>query len=80
MIRLNAWIAVFSAIGLLWYECGEDLLIFCYRMGCGAVATARPRVLELAPVQSILRTSLRNNVACSNPSFTFSARSTTPKD
>lgn len=37
MIRLDGWIAVFSAMGLLWYECGEDLAVFCYRISCGAV-------------------------------------------
>jgi hypothetical protein len=80
MIRLDGWIAIFSATSLLWYECREDLAVFCYRISCGAVAAVRLRALDLAPVQAIIRTSGRNNVACSNPSFTFSARSTILKD
>jgi hypothetical protein len=79
MIRLNAWIAAFSAMGLLWYECREDFFVFCYRIGCGALASARWRALEFAPVQAVIRTTARNNVACSNRSFTSSARSTIPK-
>ena len=80
MIRLDAWTAAFGAIGLLWYECREDLAVFCYRIGCGALASARSRALEFAPVQAVIRTTARNNSDCWNRSFTSSARFTTPKD
>jgi hypothetical protein len=80
MIRLDAWIlAVASGMGILWYECGEDFVLFCYRIGCGAIASASSRALEFAPVQAVVGTTSRNNVACSNRSFTSSARFTTPK-
>jgi hypothetical protein len=79
MIRLDTWTAAFGAMGLLWYECREDFVLFCYRIGCGALASARSRALEFAPVQAVIRTTARNNAACSNRSFTSSARSTTPK-
>jgi len=32
MNRLNAWIAVFGTFGVLWYECGDDFALFCYRI------------------------------------------------
>ena len=81
MIRLDAWIvAVLSAMGLLWYESREDFVVFCYRIGCGALASARSRALEFAPVQAVIRTTARNNADCLNRSFISSARSTTPKD
>jgi hypothetical protein len=43
MIRLDGWVALFSAISFLWYECREDFAVFCYRITCGAVAAARSR-------------------------------------
>lgn len=81
MIRLNAWTALFSAMGLLWHECGQDFGFFCYRIGCGALTAARSRALELAPaIQAVTKSAVRNNDACSNPFFTFSERCTTLKD
>ncbi len=44
MMRWNAWVGVFSFMGLLWHECGEDLGVFCYRMGCTAFAAVRTRL------------------------------------
>jgi len=48
-MRLNACYAVFAAVGLLWYECGDDFGVFCYRIGCGVFNVARERALELVP-------------------------------
>lgn len=80
MIRPNTWTAVFTAMGLLWHESGQDFGFFCYRIGCGALTAARSRALELAPVsQAVTKFSVRHNDACSNPSFTCSAPSTTQK-
>jgi hypothetical protein len=79
MTNLNAWYAVLAGMGLLWYECGHDFGIFCYRIGCGVFSAARERAFELAPLRATTNMA-RTNTACSNRSFTFSARSTTPKD
>ena len=80
MIRFEGWIVALSTLGLLWYECREDLGVFCYRITCGAVAAVRTRALQLATVQDFTRLFAENKIACSNPSSTFCALSTTPKD
>jgi hypothetical protein len=49
MMRINAWYALLAAAGLLWYECGHDFGVFCYRIGCGVFNLARERALELVP-------------------------------
>jgi hypothetical protein len=79
MIRLNAWYAVLAALGLLWYECGHDFGVFCYRIGCGVFSVARERALELAPLR-VATNPVRTSAACSNRFFIFSAHSTTPRD
>lgn len=73
------WYAVFAGVSLLWHECGHDLGVFCYRIGCGVFSAARERAFELVPLRAITN-PVRTNAACSNRSFTFSARFTTPKD
>lgn len=61
---------------VLWQECGENLALFCYRMGLGAFFTVRSRALAGLPVaQSTLR-DLRNSAACSNRFEIFSIKST----
>ena len=68
-------------LSLLWHESGQDLGVFCYRIGCGALTVAHSRALELAPVAlTVAKTSLRKTDACSKRSYTFFARSTTPTD
>ncbi len=79
MMNLNAWYAVFAGAALLWHECGHDLGIFCYRIGCGVFCAARERAFELVPLRATMN-PVRTNAACSNRSFTFSARFTNPKD
>jgi hypothetical protein len=79
MMRINAWYAIFAALGLLWYECGHDFGVFCYRIGCGVFSVARERALELVPQRATIN-PVRTRAACSNRSFIFSAHSTTPKD
>jgi len=78
-MRMNAWYALFSALGLLWYECGDDLGVFCYRIGCGLFTVARQRAVERAPL-AVTRTAMRTKAACSNRFFTSSALYTTLKD
>ena len=79
MMNLNAWYAVFAGVGLLWHECGHDLGIFCYRIGCGVFFAARERAFELVPLIATMN-PVRTKAACSNRSFTSSVRFTTPKD
>ena len=79
MMNLNTWYAVMAGMGLLWHECGFDFGVFCYRIGCGMFRAAREGTLELVPLRATMNPA-RTNAACSNRSFTFSARSTTPKD
>ena len=78
MIRLTALIAAVIASFLLWYECGEDIGVFCYRIGLGAFTTLRSRTLVPVPASQI--NISRDRTACSNPSSTFSTRSTVQTD
>jgi hypothetical protein len=81
MIRLSAWIAAFTMLLFLWHECGEDIGLFCYRIGLGAFTNMRSRSLVLAPITDSKNLSTaRHYSECSTPSSTFSTRSTTPKD
>ena len=79
MMNLNAFYAALSGVGLLWYECGDDFGVFCYRIGCDMFSAARERVFEPAPLRTTTN-PVRTNAACSNRSFIFSAHFTTPKD
>jgi hypothetical protein len=79
MKSLNAWYALLAGLGLLWYECGHDFGLFCYRIGCGMFSAARERAFELVPLRATMN-PVRTQAACSNRSFISSARSMTPKD
>jgi hypothetical protein len=79
MINLNTFYATLFALGALWYECGDDFGIFCYRIGCGVFSAARERAVGLVPLRATTN-PVRTNAACSNLSFTFSAPSTTRQD
>jgi hypothetical protein len=78
MIRLGALIAAVITSLLLWHECGEDVGVFCYRIGLGAFTTLRSRTLVPVPASQIILS--RDRFACSNPSSTFSTRSTVQTD
>lgn len=78
MIRLGALIAAVIASLLLWHECGEDVGVFCYRIGLGAFTTLRSRTLVTVPASQINLS--RDRSACSIPSSTFSSRSTVQTD
>jgi hypothetical protein len=81
MIRLSSWIAAITAMGFLWHECGEDLGIFCYRIGCNVFTFTRKETLALVPVRHTIPGNLaRANAACSNRSFTFSNPSMIRRD
>jgi hypothetical protein len=77
MIRLGAMIAAVTASLILWHECGEDIGVFCYRIGLGAFTTLRSRTLVPVPVP--VRIILRTRAACSNRSDTSSTLFTTSK-
>ncbi len=73
MIRSAWWLLLAYAIVGLWQECGENLAIFCYRIGWEMISNLRARALSLVPV------SVRSEAACWNPSFTSFTHSTTRK-
>lgn len=75
MIRLVLWgAAAVVALVVLWQECGENVGVFCYRIGSRLFARARPG--ELCPV----RAAEKAPFACSSSSEIFSTRSTMWKD
>jgi hypothetical protein len=78
MIRFAVFFAAVITSVVLWYECGEDIVVFCYRIGLGAFAMLRTRALIPVPVAQM--NFSRNRSACSNPSSTSSTRSTPPTD
>jgi hypothetical protein len=81
MIRLSAYLAFFAMLLLLWHECGEDLGVFCYRIGLGAVTNVRSRSRALVPVSNAVNLSnVRPNSECSTPSSTSFIRFTARTD
>lgn len=78
MIRLGALVTAVVASLLFWHECGEDIGVFCYRIGWGAFALARSRALIVAP--ACLWNRARTRAECSNPSDIFSTRYTAQRD
>ncbi len=71
MIRIGIWLAALTVPILLWHECGEDVGVFCYRIGLGAFTSMRSRVLVPVPVRDSLHSSAaRNNAECSFASST----------
>jgi hypothetical protein len=81
MTRINFWLAALTVPLLLWHECGEDIGVFCYRIGLGALTAVRSRTLALVPVRNSIDSSfVRINTECSTPSFTSSTHFLTPTD
>jgi hypothetical protein len=81
MIRLGVLLAAVGALIFLWHECGEDLGVFCYRIGSGAFTGSRSRALVPVPVRNSNDYSVaRNNPECLTPSFASSTRFLTPTD
>lgn len=77
MIRFAALLTVFTGLLLVWHESGEDLAVFCYRIGSGVFNTARSRALVPVPVSQDMA---RTNRDCSNSSRIFSTGSMMLKD
>ena len=81
MIRLGVLFAAVGSLILFWHECGEDLAVFCYRIGLGAFTGLRSGSLVPVPVRNSSHLyATRNNAECLTPSFTSSTRFTTPMD
>jgi hypothetical protein len=78
MIRIASLIAAVIASIALWHECGEDVGVFCYRIGLGALTTLRSHALVPAPIPA--QRTLRTRAACSNRSDISSILFTTSKD
>jgi len=55
---LSACLAVFTMLLLLWHECGEDVGVFCYRIGAGAFANVRSRSLVPVPIREAVNLSV----------------------
>lgn len=78
MTRLGALLTAVIATLILWHECGEDLGVFCYRIGWSVLAALRSRALVLAPVS--LPNRMRVRAECSKSSDIFSTRCITQRD
>jgi hypothetical protein len=78
MIRITALIAAIIASVVLWHECGEDMGVFCYRIGLGAFTRLRSHTLVPVPVP--VKTIARTRTECSNRSVISSIHFTTSKD
>lgn len=50
MTRIAAIVLAFMSCVLFWHECGEDIGVFCYRIGVGAFGALRSRALVPVPV------------------------------
>jgi hypothetical protein len=74
MIRPAWWLLLVCAVVVLWEECGENLAIFCYRIGWEVISNLRAHALFLIPV------SVRTEAACWNTSATCSTRYMTSKE
>jgi hypothetical protein len=80
MIRLGVLFAAVGSLVFFWHECGEDLAVFCYRIGLGAVTGLRSNLLVPVPItDSSYSAAARNNAECSTTSSTYSVRFTAPK-
>lgn len=78
MMYPDACITLMAALILMWYECGENLPVFCYRIGCGALVKVTSRAFPRAAEPPVL-TAARKNLECSIPSSTSFDRFTIQK-
>jgi hypothetical protein len=74
---IDMWLLFVSLLLILWHDCNQDVVIFCYRIGLGAFMTVRTRAL--VPITATLGLTWLNS-ACSNRFATFSTRFMTSKD
>ena len=73
----GSWLALCGGLLIVWNESGENIFIFCYRIGWGAFSVIRARTLPLVTISSNLT---RTAAACCTQSFISSAPFTILKD
>jgi len=78
MIRIAAIVAAVMTVALFWHECGEDVGVFCYRIGMGAFAALRSRAMVAVPVT--VNRLARTRTACLRPSGSSYTGYTTSRD
>ena len=78
MIRPAVVLAFVGSLVFLWHECGQDLAVFCYRIGLGAVAGMRS--YALVALRSANLSASGTSSECLTPSFTSSTRFSTLTD
>jgi hypothetical protein len=49
MIRRAWWFGSANTAVLLWHECGEDAVVFCYRISRSAALWVRSRAENIIP-------------------------------
>ena len=72
MIRPAVLLAFLGSLIFLWHECGQDLAVFCYRIGLGAVTGLRSRAL--VALRSTNLSASGTSSECLTPSFASSTR------
>ena len=81
MIRPAVLLAAIGSLIFLWHECGQDLAVFCYRIGLGAVTGLRSRALVAVCSTKSLHLSAPGTASeCLTPSLTSSTRFSTLTD
>jgi hypothetical protein len=78
MTRVAAVIAGVMAGVLFWHECGEDIGVFCYRIGMGAFTALRSRAMVAVPVT--VNRLARTRAACLKQSGSSCIDYTTSRD
>lgn len=80
MIRPAVFLAIVVSLILLWHECGEDLAVFCYRIGLGAFTGLRERGLVPVASRESFHLAARNRSECLTPSSVSSTHFTARMD
>ena len=81
MIRPAMLLAFLGSLIFLWHECGQDLAVFCYRIGLSAVTGLRSRALvAVRSTKSLHFSASGTSSECLTPSFTSSTRFSTLTD
>ncbi len=80
IVRLAGVFGSLAFLLMVWQECGENVPLFCYRIGLGALFSVRSRAMAALPVAHSTWRDLRNSAACSKRFGIFSTRSTTFRD
>jgi hypothetical protein len=60
IIRLAALFGFSAFLLILWEECGQNLPLFCYRLGLGAALRARSHALATVPLAEVALRQMRS--------------------